>query len=113
MIDAMFFLHLHTDNLPPTFGGVSRYLFRKICNSNCKQIHVVFDKFVSPSIKDSERKTRGRSMSEVKYQITGPGQSRPRNFKDNLHNNSFKKAFVECLVSSWLNEYLSIPRKYY
>ena len=100
----LFFLHLHTDNLPPTFGGVSRYLFRKIFNSNCKQIHVVFDTFVSPSNKDCERKTRGRSMSEVKHPITGPGQSRPRNWKDNLCNNSFKKAFADILVSSWLND---------
>ena len=57
VVNKMFFLHLLVD-LPKTFKQIAIYLLRKMFNSfNCKNIHLVFDKVVSPSIKDLERST--------------------------------------------------------
>ena len=57
VVDGMFFLHLLVDP-PKTFKQIAIYLLRKMFNSfNCKNIHLVFDKVVSPSIKDLERST--------------------------------------------------------
>ena len=55
VVDRMFFLHVLVDP-PKTFKQVTIYLLRKmLCNFNCKNIHQLFDKVVSPSIKDLER----------------------------------------------------------
>ena len=43
IIDAAFFLHLHTDP-PPNFGGAATYLLRKILKRDGKMIHFVSDK---------------------------------------------------------------------
>ena len=39
IIDATFFLHLHKD-LPANFGGVAKYLLRKILQMDEKVIHL-------------------------------------------------------------------------
>ena len=58
IIDAMFFLHLHT-NLPATYDNVARYRLVKILKAEGNFIHFVTDKHFSPSIKDIERCSRG------------------------------------------------------
>ena len=64
VVDGMFFLHLLVDP-PKTFKQIAIYLLRKMFNSfNCKNIYLVFDKVVSPSIKDLE-KTRDRLQDRI------------------------------------------------
>ena len=79
IIDAMFFLHLWKD-LPATFGTIARFLLIKAFAQRGSNIHLVFDKVVSPSIKDCERDSRsGYQERGNQYQITGPNQRRPSN----------------------------------
>ena len=57
IIDAPLFLHLYTQ-IPPSFGGVARVIPRKMLQEEGKIIHFVSDKWIAPSIKDSERDSR-------------------------------------------------------
>ena len=99
----MFFLHLLVD-LPKTFKQIAIYLLRKTFNSfNCKNIHLVFDKVFSPSIKDLERNTRSSTRQDL-FTITGPAQIWPSNWKAALEMDSFKTSFVEFLGSYWKND---------
>jgi len=74
MIDAMFFLHLHT-NLPCSFKGVAHYLLTRICECKGTSIYFVADKWITPSIKDCERTKRG--VEGVILYTTRPAQKRP------------------------------------
>ena len=106
IIDAMFFLHLQS-NLPETFGAVSRYIFKAICSTNSKTIHFVFDKTISPSIKDCERDSRTTNRKMAMYHIIGPCQKRPANWLEALRNDEFKEALVNFLISSWNDDSLA------
>lgn len=69
------------------------------------EIHLVFDKTISPSIKDCERNKRGDNRA-VAYQITGPEQKRPGNWLQSLRIDQFKEALVNFLTSYWENDEL-------
>ena len=56
--DVMFFLHLWKD-LPATFGTIARFLLVNAFAWKENNLHLVFDKVVSPSTKD--RKCDSRS----------------------------------------------------
>ena len=70
------FFHLHKD-LPANFGGVAKYLWRKILQRDGKLIHFVSDKWITPSVKDCERQSR--TANDVSYHIVGAAQKRPTN----------------------------------
>ena len=75
IIDASFFLHLQINiTLPATFGEISRFLLRKIMSPEVDTVHFITDKWLSPSIKDSERDSW--DSSSALYKITGPAQRR-------------------------------------
>ena len=57
IIDGMFFLHLFV-NLPATFGALATLIFKQVCKQKGNEIHLVFDKTISPSIKDCDRNKR-------------------------------------------------------
>jgi len=88
IIEAMFFLHLFVD-LPLTFGALAKFILQRICKQRGKEIHFVFDKTISPPIKDCERNKRGDNRM-TKYQITGPEQKRPSKVLKRLSRNFSK-----------------------
>ena len=100
IVDAMFFLHLHS-NLPSTFGGVARYLLSRIMESNGDIVHFVFDKWIQPSIKDCERDTRAADIGCISYQIKGANQKHRSNWLSALRSSSFKKSLMAFLVDCW------------
>ena len=95
VIDAMFFLHLHS-NLSTSFGGVARYLLARFVECDAHTIHFVSDKWIKPSIQDCERQTRG--SSSTLYQIKGHSQKRPSNWISILRNDTFKESLIEFLT---------------
>ena len=100
-IDAMFFLHLWKD-VPATFGTIARFLLIKAFAQKGKNKHLVFEKAVSPSIKDCERDSRsGYEERCSQYQITGPNQRRPSNWLNALRFDQFKVTLNSFLVSAW------------
>ena len=74
----MFFLHLFVD-LPATFGELAKYILQRICKQKGNQIHMVFDKTITQSIKDCESNKRGNNR-KIAYQITDQEQKRPSNW---------------------------------
>ena len=63
LLRECFSFHLLLD-LPKTFGFVNRSILRNLCSSfSAKRIDYVFDKIVTPSIKDNERDIRAQGYS--------------------------------------------------
>ena len=88
--------------LPCTYGAVSKFILKKICKLDASRIDVVFDRILSPSIKDCERDNRAAgSNRHDTYVIAGAAQKRPTNFTAALRNNQFKDSLVKFVVTSW------------
>ena len=69
IIDAMFFLHLWKD-LPATFGTITRFLLIKAFAQKGNNMHLLFDKVVSPSVKDCKGDSRsGYQEQGSQYQV--------------------------------------------
>ena len=64
-------------------------------------MHIVFDRYYWPFIKDYERSFRGSFESNNEYAISGPEQARTHDFAKDLRNDKFKKALVLFLISHW------------
>lgn len=93
--------------MPQTFGNITKFILQKICNTTASEIHLIFDRYLSPSIKDSERLTR--KEDEIPFAITGPlpFASRPTNFNKNLNNSKFKEVLVTFLHEHWTDNSFS------
>ena len=78
----MFFLHLFVDLLL-TFGSLEKFILQQVCKQRGTEIHLLFDKTISPSIKDSKWK-KSDNKKQVAYQITGAEQKRPSNWFQSL-----------------------------
>ena len=98
IIDAAF--HLHKD-LPGNFGGVAKYLWKKILQRVGKLIHFVSDKWITPSVKDCEGQSR--TANDVSYHIVGAAEKRPTNWVTAL-----------CVLASkhhWWNFFLGLIKQ--
>ena len=62
-------------------------------------IHFIFDKWISPSIKDGER--NDRTSVNTSFQVTGLSQKRPSNWLEAMKNTSFKISLNKFLVEYW------------
>ena len=72
---------------------------------NAMSVHFVSDKWVQPSIKDSERDERNQNRTP--FQITEPLQQHPNNWRESLKNPSYKEALIQFLTSYWGSEDLA------
>ena len=88
------------------FGKISECCLRLICNYQSQRIDIVFNRYESPSIKDSERDSR-QCDRETSYEIVCPLQKRPNDFMNALKQYNFKETFVEFLVENWENDLYS------
>ena len=93
----MFLLHTLSD-VPITFGAIARKLLVILC-SMAPRVDFVCDRYITPSIKNTERMNRGEDS--ITYHITGPEQKRPRNWQHALRSASFKTAFFKFLSVEW------------
>jgi len=83
-----------------TYGIMARDLLAKICSCRGEQVHLVLDKYQSPSIKDAERNLRYSSTPQT-FIITGPDQAQRQSGAELLKNGSFKDAFALFLMEEW------------
>ena len=87
---------------------VARFLLIKAFAQKGNNIHLAFDKVVSPSVKDCERDSRsGYHERDSQYQITGPNQRRPSNWLNTLRFDQFKVAINSFLVSALQDDSLT------
>ena len=66
------------------------------------EIHVIFDRYLWPSIKNRERKDQGGI--DVAYPIVGPKQTRSNDSLKSLRNKKFKKAVILFLSKFWADD---------
>ena len=75
--------------------GVCKAFIKKAFAQKGNNIHLVFDKVVSPSVKDCECDSRsGYQERGSQYQITGPNQRRTSNWLNALRFDQFKVAEI-------------------
>lgn len=104
IIDGFYLLHT-LKNVPGKYGKISEYILKMI-TFNRKEVHIIFDKFKEPSMKDYEHDKRGDE--ETHYDINR-NTKRPADFSKLLRSKNFKKKFVEFLIKDWSKqEYLTI-----
>lgn len=104
IIDGFYYLHIIGAAIAQTFDKIAESILIKICSTNATEIHLIFDRYLSPSIKDSERESR--KEFDIPYKISGPQQTRPKNFSQSLKNYRFKEALVQFLADYWQNDNL-------
>ena len=97
IVDAMFFLHTQVD-LPVTYGKVADTLLEKLMYL-APRVDFVCDVYVTPSIKGVERDRRG--SDDTQFTITGPDQTRPRDWQKSLRSPSFKTALFRFISTEW------------
>lgn len=83
-----------------TYAMMARDLLVKICSCHGEQVHLVLDKYQSPSIKDAERNLR-YSSTPCAFNITGPDQAQRQSGVELLKNVLFKEAFANFLMEEW------------
>lgn len=98
IFDGYFILNLLKD-VPLTFENISKKVLQMICASRATIIVIAFDRYIFPSIKDTEHKLR--AMVQANYRIDGPDQVRKQEFSVELKNSNFKKAIVQFFVEDW------------
>ena len=104
IIDASFFLHLQI-NPPDRFEGIARLILNQIMRYSGNIIHFVADKWLAPSIKDTEHIDRDAVSST--YKISGPSQKRLTDWTVALINSSFKESLIEFFVKRWKDNSLA------
>lgn len=92
IINGFHLLHNLGSSVTQTFGKISEFILKKICNTSASEMLMIFNRYLTPSIKDIERLKRLKE--EVPYAITCPSQSRPTDFNKSLTNTKFKEALV-------------------
>lgn len=104
IIDGFYYLHLIGSSIAQTFNKIAEAILIKICSRNATEIYLIFYRYLSPSIKDCERESR--KEFDIPYKISGPQQTRPKNFLQSLKNYRFKEALVLFLADYWENDHL-------
>ncbi|GFX71452.1 uncharacterized protein TNCV_2694401 [Trichonephila clavipes] len=89
LIDGFFILHSMKE-VPKTFGSISKKFLQMISKYSTRRIDVIFDQYMYPSIKDSERCLR-HEASLIDYIISGPDQVRPSDFAKELKIQSLRR----------------------
>lgn len=66
-----------------------------------KEVHIIFDKYNIPSIKDYEHRQRGEDDTTYNIQRN---VKRPSDFGKLLRSSHFKETFVEFLIEDWTKD---------
>lgn len=98
--DGFYVLH-KMKTVPITYRKVAEYLF-KIVTSNKKEVHLLFDKFNKPTIKDYEHRLREEETTS--YDIRAENK-RPAELGKLLKSSNFKQKFVEFLIDEWATDH--------
>ena len=99
IIDVFYYMYHIGSTLPQTFGKLALSILIKLCSTNAHEVHIIFDRYLTLSIKDCER--QNREEIDIPYTINGPLQPRPRDFSASLKNYHFKEALVKFLADHW------------
>ena len=80
---------------------MARDLLTKVCAAQGNDVHLLLDKYTSPSIKDIERSNRGEINHGITFVISGPNQIQRLSGADLLRISSFKDQFGRFIMEEW------------
>ena len=83
IIDGQFLLHSMPTNLSPTYGGSARSILIQSLRTLAKYVHVVFDDYPQPSIKDTERDKGGLTNFSFQSFLHMNGRTPPTSTSSN------------------------------
>lgn len=63
IIDMMFYLNTLPKQLPETFGEFAEFLLKRLTKSATKAVHLIFYRYLQPSLKENEREKRWGAVS--------------------------------------------------
>lgn len=95
--------------VPVKFGHISTAVLNHLCSTSAQEIHVIFDKYDSPSPRDVHMK-KDRDLYDdlpAKFTINGPNQERTTSLVKCLSNPSFKEELVEFFKKHWSQDEVS------
>ncbi|CAH1173831.1 unnamed protein product [Phaedon cochleariae] len=98
VFDGFFMLHLMRE-IPATYGNISTKILSMFCSNDAEVVVIAFDRYIFPSIKDSEHSLRG--MQVTQFHIEGADQIRSSDFSNDLKNAKFKEALVNFIIQHW------------
>lgn len=91
-----------------TYGKIVQDIFVTICQAKGKSVHLLMDRYKTPSIKDVERMNRGAEFNEGRgFVITGPEQKQQKKGRELLRNSEFKEALAQFVLEEAQKEYIA------
>lgn len=102
IFDGFFLLHT-IPNASETYSKYSQRVLSAITKNNASEIHVIFDQYITPSIKDYERSIRNDTSISRPHKIT-EDTSVPLNLIKELRNSMFKQALVNFFIKHWTSD---------
>lgn len=105
IIDGFYYLSKIRES-PGKYGSFGDFLLKNLCKSKALEIHLIFDVYEGPSIRDMDW-SKNNSIydnSMVNFEIKGPNQERNGNLLKCLANSSFRKELVKFLINHWNND---------
>lgn len=103
LIDWFYLLHA-MNNLPTKYKDLSKTVLQTIIrDKNFKEVYIIFDQYITPSIKDYERFSRNQGTVHYPRKVS-ENSNRPTDFNKELRNLFFKKAPVEFFIEHWKND---------
>ena len=78
---------------------MAKDLLKRVCLCRGEEIHLVLDKYQSPSTKDPERNLRCSTSHE--FFNTGPDQAQCQRGKELLKSSSSKEQFTRFFMKEW------------
>lgn len=107
IIDGFFFLHT-LKNIPKKYWRLSKHILQTLVKRDEAEIHIIFDQYFTPSIKDIERNERNVNSINRQHIIT-ENLDVTNDFHKELRNPEFKQALVEFITVHWgTDEMLSV-----
>ena len=88
IVDGFFFLDIRKQ-----YGKLARHILQKLCHKSTKRIDLVFDHFITPSIKGAGRDRRVKSGRYMPLKLSGSNQQRTSYWLKASRNDSFKTEF--------------------
>lgn len=117
IIDGMAMVQMLKSAGAGTFGELATKYFTSITaplsQSNCDEVHIIFDQYWETSIKGGERQRRG-STSSLEVYIHGPSTPIPKQWGKYIANPQNKVNLCDFLTSSFCNigkERLAVNKK--
>lgn len=99
MIDGFYYLSTLRES-PAKYGEFAEFLLKRICDCDAFEIHIIFDRDETSSVRDLDIK-KNLYDDSTQYEIKGPGQERTGTLSKLLANSSFRNELVLFLIDHW------------